>query len=221
MKFVIVGYGRVGMRTARILTGEGHDVVVVDNDPKKVDRAEEDGYEAVQGEGDDEDVLAAAGIDGASAIGALTPDLNVNFAACMVGKAHGCRTVLRIDEDYREDIYAKYASDVDEIIYPERLGAAGAKTALLGGDFNVIGDITERLQLSVFRIQEGSPALGKRISEIDIPNAGRIYAHGREQEALSIPLPGTTLEAGDRVAVIAETARVDDVRSALLPAADA
>jgi len=43
MKFVIVGYGRVGMRTAGILDPEGHDVVVVDNDPDKVDRAETEG----------------------------------------------------------------------------------------------------------------------------------------------------------------------------------
>jgi len=36
----------------------------------------------------------------------------------MIGKEHGCRTVLRIDEDYREEIYEKYDADVDEIIYP-------------------------------------------------------------------------------------------------------
>jgi len=77
----------------------------------------------------------------------------------MVGTHHGCRTVLRIDEDYREDIYEKYAEEVDEIIYPERLGAAGAKTALLGGDFNVVADLAENLQLTVLEIRDGSPAV--------------------------------------------------------------
>ena len=218
MKFVIVGYGRVGSRTAHLLAEEGHDVVVVDTDPDRLERAAntDGGLAVVQGSGDDEDVLLEAGIDSAEAVGAMTPDLNVNFAACMVGTHYGCRTVLRIDEDYREDIYEKYAADVDEIVYPERLGAAGAKTALLGGDFNVVADIAQNLHLTVLEIGEGSPAVDKRLSELELPDGARIYAHGRATEALTIPLPGKTLETGDEVAVITETSSIDGVRTALL-----
>ncbi|TMT86838.1 TrkA family potassium uptake protein [Haloterrigena sp. H1] len=218
MRFVIVGYGRVGSRTATILDEEGHDVAVVDNDIDRLKRVSDGEFETVHGDGSDEDVLADAGIETADAIGAFTPDLNVNFAACMVGTHHGCRTVLRIDADYREDIYEKYAAEVDEIIYPERLGAAGAKTALLGGDFNVVADLAANLQLTVLEITEGSPAVGKRMSELELPESARIYAHGRAREPLTIPLPGTELAVGDEVAVITETDRADAVRSALLPA---
>jgi trk system potassium uptake protein TrkA len=125
---------------------------------------------------------------------------------------------LRIDEDYREEIYEEYADVADEIVYPERLGAAGAKTALLGGDFDVLADLTEQLQLTVFTIYEDSPAVGRRLSEVDLPESGRIYAHGRKNEPMTIPLPGTELNVGDRVAVLVETESVDEVRSALLPA---
>ncbi|WP_126661444.1 potassium channel family protein [Haloterrigena salifodinae] len=218
MRFVIVGYGRVGSRTARITTEEGHDVVVVDNDPDRIDRAESDGFETIRGDGADEATLIDAGIEDAAAIGAFTPDLNVNFAACMVGDHHGCRTVLRIDEDYRQGIYEKYAADVDEIIYPERLGAAGAKTAMLGGDFNVVADIASNLQLTVLEIADDSPAVGKRMSELELPGGARIYAHGRARESLTIPLPGTELAAGDEIAVITETDRAEEVRETLLPA---
>ncbi len=215
MKFVIVGYGRVGARTARVLKEEGHEVGVVEVDADRAERAREEGFTVVEGDGAEESVLQEAGIAEADAVGGLTPDLNVNFAACMVGTHYDCRTVLRINEDYREEIYSKYASDVDEVVYPERLGAAGAKVSLLGGDFNVLGDLTEKLQLSVFRIGEDSPAVGKRISEVDLPTSGRIYAHGRRADPMSIPLPGTELRAGDRVAVVVETENVADVRKAL------
>ncbi|WP_459889194.1 potassium channel family protein [Halostagnicola bangensis] len=218
MRFVIVGYGRVGSRTTRVLSEEGHDVIVVDNDSDRVDRAAENGFETLRGDGADEAVLLEAGIDTADAIGAFTPDLNVNFAACMVGSHHGCRTVLRIDEDYRQDIYEKYAEDVDEIIYPERLGAAGAKTALLGGDFNVVVDLTANLQLTVVEITDDSPAVGKRISELELPGNARIYAHGHDLEPLTIPLPGTKLSVGDEVAIITETDVADDVHTTLSPA---
>ncbi|MFB6179893.1 MAG: TrkA family potassium uptake protein [Halorientalis sp.] len=215
MKFVIVGFGRVGMRTARTVQSEGHDVVIVEVDHEKIERARKEGFEVVDGDGADEDVLERAGIEDADAIGALTGDLNSNFSACMVGKHYGCRTVLRIDEDYREEIYEKYAEDVDEIIYPERLGAAGAKTALLGGDFNVLADITEQLSAASVKIPAGSPAVGERVVAIELPGEARIYAHGRASEPMTIPLPQTEIEAGDSVAIIAHPDSLAGVREQL------
>ena len=216
MKFVIVGFGRVGMRTARILREEGHEVVIIDEDAQKVDRARSDGYVAYVGDGADEQVLEQAGLGSADAIGGLTGDLNANFAACMIGNHHGCRTVIRIDDDYQEEIYRKYAEDVDEVIYPERLGATGAKTALLGGDVEVIAELTERLHLTTITVNETSPVIGHRIHEIELPDDARIYAHGPEREPMTIPLPSTTVDPGDRVAVIASQDSIDAVRSTLL-----
>jgi len=216
MKYVITGYGRVGSRTARVLKEEGHDVAVIDTDLDRVERARNEGLVAVHGDASEESVLEEAGIATADAIAGLTPDLNVNFAACMIGKHHGCRTVLRINEDYREEIYEKYASDVDEVVYPERLGAAGAKTALLGGDFNLLGDLTEELQMMVFTIGESSPVVGERIATVDLPESGRIYAHGRRHEPMKIPLPGTEFRSGDQVAVVVERETVEEVRKALV-----
>ncbi|MFC6863419.1 potassium channel family protein [Halomicroarcula sp. GCM10025817] len=215
MKFVIVGYGRVGTRTARILKSEGHDVTIVERDHEKVDRAREAGFEAIQGDGNDESLLVEAGIETADAIGGLTGDLNVNFTACMVGREYGCRTVLRIDADYREEIYEKYAADVDEIIYPERLGAAGAKTALLGGDFNVLADLTEQLSVASVTVPDGSPVIGKRVVEVDLPGDAHIYAHGRSHEPMSIPLPQTVIEAGDSVAIMSTPDELEAVRASL------
>ncbi|SEO92582.1 trk system potassium uptake protein TrkA [Halogranum amylolyticum] len=216
MRFVIVGYGRVGARTARILKEEGHEVVLVENVRDKVERAQKAGFEVVEGDGSNESVLQKADLDSADAIGGLTGDPNINFAACMIGKEHGCRSVLRIDEDYRKEIYEQYAEDVDEIIYPERLGAAGAKTALLGGNFNAIGELTERLRLSTVTIPDGSPVVGRRVNDIDLPQSARIYAHGRGREPMTIPLPGTQVEAGDQVALLVERDTVETVRKTLL-----
>lgn len=216
MRFVIVGYGRVGARAARVLQEEGHDVVVVDNLDTKAERAREAGFEVVEGDGSNESVLRRAGIEDATAVGGLTGDPNVNFAACMIGAEFGCRTVMRISEDYRQEIYEQYADDVDEVVYPERLGAAGAKTALLGGNFNAIGDLTEQLGLSTVNIPEDSPAVGRKISDIDLGEDGIIYAHGRQREAMTIPLPGTKIEAGDQLALVTEQDALDSVRTVLL-----
>lgn len=213
MRFVIVGYGRVGMRTAQMLQEEGHDVVVVERDLERVERAIEEGFEAFEGDGGDEEVLNRAGLYDADAIGALTGDLNTNFAACVVGDAHDCRTVLRVDEDFSQDLYRRYSENVDEVIYPERLGAMGAKTALLGGDFNVLAEITEKLSVASVHIPDDSPLIGRQVVKVELPGDARIYAHGREDEAMTIPLPQTKIEAGDSIAIMADPDKLGAVRA--------
>ncbi|MUV88229.1 TrkA family potassium uptake protein [Natronomonas sp. CBA1123] len=215
MRFVIVGYGRVGMRTTDILVNEGHEVVIVEVDPEKAQKARDDGLEVIEGDGEDERVLERADLDETDALAALSGDLNVNFTACMIANGHGCRTVLRIDEDYRQEIYEKYAADVDEVVYPERMGAAGAKTALLGGNLNVLADLTEHLTATSIDIPSESPVIGQRVVELDLPGNARLYAHGRRKEPMTIPLPQTRIEAGDRVALIAEQSSLESVQTML------
>ncbi|WP_440007123.1 potassium channel family protein [Halomicrococcus sp. SG-WS-1] len=216
MRFVITGAGRVGLRTARVLREEGHDVVLVERDSNKADRARNDGFEVVDGDASKEEVLEEADLESADAVGGLTGDLNVNFAACMVGKHHGCRTVLRIDEDYREDIYRKFASDVDEVVYPERLGAIGAKNALLGGNVRAIADIAQNLQVVELTITDESPMRGYSISELELPANSRLLAFGKQDEPMRIPFPDDSLELGDRIAVLADFAVLEDVRQILV-----
>jgi len=218
MQIIVVGYGRVGSRTARVLAEEGYDVVVVDNDHLKVERAREQGLTVVEGDGTDEAVLQEAGIETADALGGITGDVETNHQICLLGNEYGCRTVMRISEDVSTDVYETYVTDADEVIYPQRLGAAGAKTALLGGSLNAIGDLTEQLQLTVFTVDHDSPVVGKRISEIELPSAARLYAHGRERDPMTIPLPTTTVEAGDRLALVTEQEAIDEVESLLLGA---
>ncbi|WP_411967174.1 potassium channel family protein [Haloferax sp. YSSS75] len=216
MRFVIIGAGRVGLRTARVLREEGHEIVLVELDPNRVKQAQEREFDVVEGDGSHEDVLLEAGIENADALGALTADLNVNFAACMIGKHFGCRTVIRIDEDYREEVYQKYAREVDEIVYPERLGAIGAKNALLGGSIRAIADIAQHLQVILVTVTKGSPMNGYSIEEVALPANARLLAFGKKDEPMGIPLPDDSLETGDRVAVLADFDVLDDVRQLLV-----
>ncbi|TQQ81089.1 TrkA family potassium uptake protein [Halonotius terrestris] len=216
MRFVIIGAGRVGLRTARVLRDEGHEVTLIERDAAKADTARAQEFEVIVGDGSRESVLQDAGIETADALGALTGDLNVNFSACLIASHHGCRTVMRIDEDYREEIYQKYADEVDEIVYPERLGAIGAKNALLGGSITAIADVAQSLQIVLITVSEQSPMKGYTLSEVTLPSNARILAFGKADEPLGIPLPDDSLEAGDRVAVLAEFSELSGVRQLLV-----
>ncbi|SDX79610.1 potassium channel family protein [Halopenitus persicus] len=216
MRILVVGFGRVGARTARVLDAEGHEVTVVDDDHGKVLRARERGFTTIEGDGGDRSVLETGGIDEVAAVGGLTGTVETNHRICRIGSEYGCRTVMRLSEDVDPEVYDRYEADADEVIYPERFGAAGAKTAILGGDFNALGDLTEGLQLIVVRIDADAPVVGDHVNEIDLGDHGRIYAHGRDGDPLTIPLPGTAVETGDRLAILAVTGAIEDVESTLL-----
>ncbi|NGM68277.1 TrkA family potassium uptake protein [Natronolimnobius sp. AArcel1] len=216
MRFVIIGAGRVGLRTARVLREEGHDVTLVERDEPKCRRARNEGFSVIEGDGSREDLLEEAGIAEANAFGALTGDLNVNFTACMIAKHYGCRTVMRIDEAYREGIYRKYAAEVDEIIYPERLGAIGAKNALLGGTIRAIADIAQHLQVVELTITDDAPVNGYTITELELPADSRVLAFGKREGELALPDDDESLEVGDRVVVLADFDVLSDVRQLLV-----
>ncbi len=216
MRFVIIGAGRVGLRTARVLREEDHEVTLVEREEASIRRARNEGYHAVEGDGAREKILLEAGIEDADALGALTGDLNVNFAACMIAKHYSCRTVLRIDEDYREDIYNKYAIEVDQVIYPERLGAIGTKNALLGGTIRAIADIAQHLQVVELTLTENAPVNGYSISELELPAHAMLLAYGKQDQSLAIPNPDLSLEVGDRLVVLADFDVLSDIRQLLV-----
>ncbi len=212
MKFVIVGAGRVGLRTARVLIDEGHDVTIVERDPVLADRARDSAVTVVEGDGGREATLLDAGIEDADALGALTGDLNDNFAACTVANHHGARTVMRIDEDYREEIYRRYTAEVDDVIYPERLGAIGAKNALLGGSVRAVADVAQNLQVVELTVTEDAPVRGYTVNELQLPADATVLALGKGDRPLALPDPDESVATGDRLVVLADFDVLDSVR---------
>jgi len=216
MQFVIIGAGRVGLRTARVLRDEGHEITLVERDEQRIKRAQNQDFPVIEGDGSREPVLEEAGVMDADAVGALTSDLNVNFTACMIGNHYGCRTVMRIDEAYREGIYRKYADQVDEIIHPERLGAIGAKNALLGGTIRAIADIAPSLQVVELTVTNGAPVNGYTLNELQLPADATVLAFGKNNSPLEIPTEDSSLEDGDRLVVLADFDVLSEVRQLLV-----
>src|SRR5215213_3635852 len=98
MRTVIIGAGEVGLNTARLLSDEGHSVVLVEKDEKLVEKAtEEKDTNDIAGNGANPKLLKEAGIDKTDLLIAASSSDEVNIIACLTAKAQGVsRTVARI-----------------------------------------------------------------------------------------------------------------------------
>ena len=107
MLVIVLGCGRLGAGLAKVLSGQGHDVVVVDDiiDRKRLGN-DFDGV-TISGSPVDEDVLRKAGIADARLLVAATPDDNTNVMAIQVAKEvfHVPMVLARISDPDREKFY--------------------------------------------------------------------------------------------------------------------
>lgn len=110
MKVVIMGCGRVGAALATELDAAGHDVVVIDHEPRAFGRLSEDFTgRTVTGTGFDRDVLEGAGIRDAHAFAAVSSGDNSNIIAARVAReTFGLeRVIARIYDAGRAEVYER------------------------------------------------------------------------------------------------------------------
>lgn len=111
MQIIVVGCGKVGSQFAKMMSEEGHDIVVVDSnlDNFKMLGPNFRGL-TVLGVPIDEDVLKEAGIESAEGLAAVTPDDNINMMACQVAKEvfNVPRIFCRIQDPVREQVFYQF-----------------------------------------------------------------------------------------------------------------
>ncbi len=102
MKIIIVGDGKIGFALTERLAKDGHDVVVIDRDPRVLEECQQAAdVMAIQGNGASMDVLKEAGIANAELLIAATSSDEINILCCiMAGKLSKVHTIARVRRPY-------------------------------------------------------------------------------------------------------------------------
>jgi trk system potassium uptake protein TrkA len=191
LRVVVAGGGRVGERTAELMDDRGHDVVVVEQDPERVE-ALSDEYIAtvIQGDATRPSILEQAGLDRADAVAALTGRTGVNLATCMVATRlePGLQTVMRTDREVGDE----YDEFVDAVTFPERAGARATANAI-ERDVRTLTEATGALDILEVRVAEGAPVAGRELADIALPRGSLVVSDAAGD---IIAGPETVLEPG-------------------------
>lgn len=176
MKIVIVGAGEVGTHLARMLSKENHDIILMDDDPEKLQRiSSQIDLLAITGFANSFKDLEDAGVSKADLFIAVTPFEDRNIVACLIAKDLGAkRTVARVNngeflnEKNRERI-TKFG--VDEIIYPENLAAREIVNSIKQvGTREMIEFSDGKLTMMGIKIRENAPVVNHTLEEISRNN---------------------------------------------------
>jgi trk system potassium uptake protein TrkA len=220
MRTVIIGAGEVGFNTARMLSHEGHDVVLVEQSEALVERATEQlDALVIHGNGASPKLLTEAGIKKSDLLIAASKSDEVNIIACLAAKAQGVsRTVARIhNPDYYDprEPFAQNMLGIDFVIHTEQMAAEEIKAALLvPGAINVDKFAGDSIEVAEVILNEGSPAVGRALRDVNLPDGSLVVGVVRGGKAL-VPRGGTVLERRDHILLISGRRHISEVVKAV------
>jgi len=209
MYIIILGCGRVGSELAKLLSSEGHNVVVIDRNQDSFDRlgGTFNGL-TLAGNGFDLALLRQAGIEKADAFCSVTNGDNTNLISAQVAKKifKVPKVIARVYDPQRAHIYAALGLD---IISGTILFAAMLRDKIIESRFSSY--LIETKELGVIEIEAKNNLAGKTIQEINIPGEFLVVAIRRLQGVI-LPESNTVLKAKDTLMAAVKVASLKKIK---------
>ena len=206
LRIVIVGSGRTGLRTARVLAEHDHDVVVVERRADRVERLTDE-YVAtvIHGDASRPSVLRQADLESTDVVAGLTDTTATNLAVCTIAKRTNpsVRTVMRTVRENGDE----YEEFVDATFMPEEAGARSAASAIERGVRTLAGTVGD-IEILEIAVTEDAPVAGRMLADVALPT-GSLVVSGSDGD--TIAGKETELLAGQSYILAVEPAVADEI----------
>jgi trk system potassium uptake protein TrkA len=213
-----MGCGRVGSTLAHILEDQGHSVAIIDQDADAF-RKLRSGFKGrkITGYGFDRDVLIEAGIEEADAFAAVSSGDNSNIiSARVVRESFGIqRVAARIYDPRRAEVYQRLG--IPTVATVRWTADQMLRTLLPDGAESLWRDPTGKVVLAEMAYSERW--LGEKVKMIEQAVGARIAFISRLGQAL-MPEPGTVLQEGDMLHMVAEESDLERITAKLAKRAE-
>lgn len=218
MRVAIAGAGAVGRSIAQELLENGHEVLLIDRDPKAIKVEVVPRAEWLLADACEIASLDDAALERCQVVVASSGDDKVNLVVSLLAKTeYGVpRVVARINHPKNEWLFNE-SWGVDVAVSTPRLLSALVEEAVSVGDLVRLMTFRQgEANLVELTLPEDAPLAGERIGSVAWPHDTALVAVLREGRVL-VPTPDGTLEAGDELLFVA-TQDVEDELAELLNA---
>lgn len=217
MKIIIVGMGLTGEHLAEMVSGEGHDVAVIDTLQEKIDyMTDRYGVSGVCGSGASREVLQRAGADTADVVIALTSVDEVNMICCKTAKDCGTVYAAAKAEDpahYADKEYWKKEFSIDYVVGPKQLTASTILRQIgLPVNVKAEGFFSRDEAVVSMEVNAGSALCQRTLIEAkQILGADTLVGTVLRGGRLYVPKGDFQLLAGDEVSIISSRHHILDI----------
>lgn len=176
MNIIIAGDGEVGFHLAKMLSGENHNITVVDPHEELLKLIEtHTDLLTITGDSASIEILEQANVRNADLLISVVHDEKINITTCAIGKKLGARrTIARIDNvEYltNENRELMRTIGIDSMVCPERIASKEIVKLLKQPAATEIFDFTDnRLSLILLRLDEKAQVLNKTLNQIASEN---------------------------------------------------
>jgi len=203
VRVAIAGAGNVGRSIARELTDNGHQVLLIEREPKALKTATVPAAEWLLADACELASLEEARIQDCHVVVAATGDDKVNLVVSLLAKTeYGVpRVVARINHPKNEWLFNE-SWGVDVAVSTPRLLSALVEEAVTVGDLvRLLSFRHGTASLVEITLPEGAPLAGHRVGSIIWPQDVALVAILRENRVI-VPTPDDPVEAGDELLFI-------------------
>ncbi|RCK71349.1 TrkA family potassium uptake protein [Desertihabitans brevis] len=218
MRVVIAGAGNVGRSIASELLANGHEVLLIDRDPRSIKVESVPDAEWLLADACELSSLEEAGLDTCDVSIAATGDDKVNLVHSLLAKTEfGVpRTVGRVNHPRNEWMFDDVWG-VDVAVSTPRIMSALVEEAVTVGDLVRLFQFRRgNSNLVEMTLPENSPAVGQRISDLAFPRQVVLVAVIRDGLAQA-PQRDATLEADDELLFVTDPAHERELAELLTP----
>ena len=204
MRVAIAGAGNVGRAIARELLSNGHEVLLIDKDPKALKMESVPNAEWLLADACEISSLSKAGLDTCYVMVAATGDDKVNLVSSLLAKSeYGVpRVVARIKHPKNEWLFNS-SWGVDVAVSTPRIIAALVEEAVTVGDVvRLFSFRTGKANLVELTLPDNSKCVGKTVSEVTLPEGSALSAIVRDGMVIT-PHAYDVFSSGDELIFIA------------------
>ncbi len=209
-RVAIAGAGNVGRSIALELIENGHDVLLIEREPRALKQKTAPGATWFHGDACEVAVLEEARLQEYDVVVAATGDDKVNLVVSLLAKTEfGVRRVVaRVNHPKNEWLYNE-SWGVDVAVSTPRMLTALVEEAVSVGDLvRLMSFMQGEASLVEVTLADDSGLAGRRIDEVDLPPDTALVAILRQGRVV-LPAPEATLEGGDEILAVATTPQVE------------
>jgi trk/ktr system potassium uptake protein len=213
MRVAIAGAGGVGRSIARELIDNGHDVMLIERDPEKVDPGRVPQAEWLQADAAELASLEEARLQDCDVVISASGDDKVNLVVSLLAKTEFAvrRVVARINHPDNEWLFTE-AWGVDVAVSTPRVLVALVEEAVSVGELVRIMTFRQgQANLVEITLPKGAPVIGQAVGDMRLPRDSALTAIVRGSRVV-IPSPEEPLEEGDELLFVAVQDAEPDLR---------